>query len=951
MFKQFIKPPVIIAFFCALLLSTTLCAKLSAENAALPDPMASLHPTDNITNLAKLRPLIQQDPQNMDLLGRVLMSYVNLCLNGEARNEGKFGPWLDYAQVIFQQREKLREQKPALTLSDVVPDLWHLAVSGYMADAHQRLLAYETENDSEAYRALLALTTYDYRPLHKKFPTTVHGKYALLRAEFQTKARLQSSRFTPGRERIYNPMMIEFMNYREGYSGDMKIIVSESLALTVWILASQELTDDVAISQLMPLAKALQVPNEAAPKRKALWRATYQAALDTADSDKVPVEAIGIAADMLEKFCRNHGESPFPKNPQSLYGFRDLAFYARDIIYMAFFFTYNQVRESGNGSAYARGDKEFYDVVKKVAPDAMITARLGVGLQKMGMGGNDKSTPERWDQFAARAEKLVNDSAGSSHASVIYELNKLAVGRAAKAAELLGKHLSYLDHIPRAELERIGEIADKDYSTFDLARAVQHWSEQSPMDHDLLEMRQRFSPDSSIFVSPDTVPIATWIDHQINQVSAPKNYPAQEPILAVCWTGYLRIEKDGYYEFGIDARNAARAVIGDLVINNFAVRKKQMTQRGKTFVAGDYPLRLEFTHRVKGSHFRFLCKTPESGELQVVPAEWLSHGEKKAPGLAGRAWKIPDRKFESAFEVPFSEQQRAYAMENPHQLHLLYAMGHNLFSQREFEKALPFFRLHFDQKREYYFARRLAQCYLFQKNTDIESALSVLRQGVDLRHEAWQIAQMVNIFRHHGRIQDFYKATTKVNADDSLWPYIEGYYFLDQGKLPLAAQRLSKMCGKKTAGWNFDYEHYITLLFEAAIIGRINKTKTDMDHVISCVEHSKRTEEFQITLDYLQGFVSEDEAIAATAANKAGEKIYYYAGLVAFTQGRFDHAKKRFSEFLARWPDELESTSCLQLTRWIEQNAASAKPEDFAAPPLPKGAKKPGTVTPGADDF
>jgi tetratricopeptide (TPR) repeat protein len=950
MFKQFINHRVIIVLFCVLLHSTTLCTKLCAENAPLPDPMASLHPTDNIVNLAKLRPLIQQDPQNMDLLGRVLMSYVNLCLNGEAKIEGKYGPWLDYAQVIFQQREKLREQKPATTLSEVVPDLWHLAVSGYMAEAQQRLLAFEKEKDSETYRALLALTTYDYRPLHQQLPTTVHGKYALFRAEFHTQCRAQSARFIPGRERIYNPMMVEFMNYRNGSSGDMKIIVAEGLALAVWILASQELTDEVAIAQLMPLAKALQVANELAPTRKTLWRATYQAALDTADSDKVPVEAIGVAAAMVEIFCQNHSGSQVQKNPLIMYEFGDLAVFARDIIYQASFFAHYQIRYFGNGSN-AKADKEFYQVVKKVAPDSIITARLGVGWQDVTARRGEKATPERWEEFARRAEQLISDSAGSSHAPVIYEINKLVAGRSGKAAELLAKHLSYRDDIPRAEFERIGEIIERDYSTCDIGHAAQHWSEQSPGDYHLLRIRQRYSPDSSIFVSPDETPLTTWVDGQINQMAAPKTYPAQEPILAVSWTGDLRIDKEGYYEFGIETRNPSRAVIGDLVVNNFTVRKKQLAQRGKKFLPGNYPVRLEFTHRKNAAGFRFLYKTTEVGELQVVPTELLSHGENHAPGLAGRAWRIPDRNYEDAFNPPFSQQQRTEAQQRPYHIALQYAMGENLFEQREFDKALPFFRTCFEHKKDRHYGRRLAQCYLFQDKTDLDASLAVFRQDIDLWTNAWELGHTVKIMRHHARMPDFYQAAVKASSSDSLWPYVDGYYLMDQGKLKLAEQKLSKMVGKKSPGWNFPYGYYNMLIFESAIISRINHKNPDIEHLTFCIEDSKRTEQFQITLDYLQGFLSEDEAIAATAANKAGEKIYYYAGLVAFTQGRFEHAKQRFGEFLARWPDELEATSCTQLTRWIDQHAASAKPEDFNAPPLPKGAKKPGTVTPGADDF
>jgi len=95
----------------------------------------------------------------------------------------------------------------------------------------------------------------------------------------------------------------------------------------------------------------------------------------------------------------------------------------------------------------------------------------------------------------------------------------------------------------------------------------------------------------------------------------------------VRWTGTLRCEKEGLYNFYVESDDGSRLFIdGELVVDNAAGRDMEQKPDRVILAAGDRAIRFEYLQRDGPAGVNLQWKTPDGGR-QLLPAKFLSHAK------------------------------------------------------------------------------------------------------------------------------------------------------------------------------------------------------------------------------------------------------------------------------------------------------------------------------------
>ncbi len=691
------------------------CTTAKAGEDSLPDPTASLHPTDNIVALAKLRVALAAKPDDQHLLGLALMCYVNLCLSGEKEDDGADGPWLTYATALAQRRATARGGMPAADFAQAEPELWVRVLAGYRQEVADALARWPQDRERPGHRALLVLATGDWRTFTAKPPVTLHERYAALRTGFETAASSLTNHLSMQNTRHY-PALVAKIAWRQGYLHPPQIIIEESVAFSAWMLASQELDDATALTLLGEFALALGVEVVPGESRTALWKRVVAA---SRDQEPLNARALGMAMRVCERFLDREAGMVAADGRLRLYGLGDLAAWNRDRLYSAAFFGY-LIARSGHQD-YARADREYVAVLREAAPRSVIAMRYGVGHQGMNFAPDDRPAAEYWDGLAdAIAEEIARTPRHSS-ATLATALSKLAIGRPERAATLV-RELVERDGLPtRSVIETLMAAAGPAGEVPLLLPALRHWSDAAPMDMELAKLRREWSPESHLFTI-DGKPRRTWTDVTIDNRQLP--WPGLElrQHFAIRWRGMLHIAEAGTYVLATESDDGSRLTVGEAVVDNSGDHGMRVRRVRIALEAGWLPLRLEYLQGTGEAGCRLLWQPPGGSGLVPIPAANLAQGSAGPAGLIADGFDLSDERRPGP-----TADAVAFATVRPWHLRAQEEIAEALFDVARYGEAVPFYRAMLVDPQRRHADQRLAQCLLWQDPADVDGALVVIR--------------------------------------------------------------------------------------------------------------------------------------------------------------------------------------------------------------------------------
>jgi tetratricopeptide (TPR) repeat protein len=725
------------------LLSLLVPSAVFAADETLPDPYASLHPTDNIVALAKLRPLLAKSPDDQHLMGLALMCYVNLCLSGEYDCDGGFGNWLNYATTLAERRSKARGGLPAPDFASAEPELWVRLLSGYRKDVADALAMWMDQAESPRHRALFVLATTDWRSFLTTKPRTLHEQYAAMRTGFES-GKYDLPNLLSSDQATHNPNLAAAINNKWG-AREADIAIRENVTFTAWMLASSDLTDEQAVPLLGELGSALNVVIEPGLTRKETWRRVFAAAQQVDRPDPIAVgAALSISGRLLDQQRGIYGKD----GSLRLYGLGDLAAWNRDWLYWVGYEGYEYTRrETGN---FAAAERNFVKKMRERAPDSLLVSRLALGYQGFDYG-NDKVPPQAWDAFThAIGQELERENGHSSCIKALI-VARLALVRPEKAEGLLRKLLAQYPTLtpPRAKFDRLVVACEKTNNIPLILPALRHWSNADPHDEELRQFFRKWSPETSLVNSAGQKPLRTWRDTQVNNRILPWPNLGLSKNFFIRWTGALHIEQAGSYTFATESDDGSRLIIGDVVVDNGGNHPMRISRMRADLEPGWLPLTLEFSQGTGEAGCHLLWQTPGSKDLVPIPASQLAEREGGPAGLVANGYKQSDL---PPINYGSGEEDLAYARRMPWDFRIQSSTGNALWQVERYQEALEFYRniLVFDP--DHSAARRAAQCLLWDRNPDVDAAIAIMRKNPDLWMHGWELTRTVKVLRRLGRL-------------------------------------------------------------------------------------------------------------------------------------------------------------------------------------------------------
>ena len=925
------------------------CTTAMAGEDVLPDPTASLHPTDNIVALAKLRPLLAKSPDDQHLLGLALMCYVNLCLMGEAETDGGIGPWLGYADELMAKRVAARKGAAPKNLTDAAPELWLQVVRNNRVQVLTILADFANERDTPTYRALYAIASTDWRQIKDLKAPTLYERYAGLRLGFEVSPRSLMGMMR-GNERMHNPSIVCEMGWRGNTWGDPPTIPREAITFTAWMLASSDLPDAQAISMLQELGAAVDAPIDPTIARTELWRGVHAACQRLRPAAKPLAVAIRICERLLDQ---PHGIIGADKS-LALYGLGDLAAWNRDRLYMGAFFTYLTLRDREDG--FQQTDKVMGAVLRELLPGSLIASRYSLGYQGQTFVENDKPDPAAWPAFAEAIAQEMDRPRPHGPGVLIISINKLAVGRPDLAAPLLRRLLAHLPGIPgRAHLDRLVDAAEFCGLVPLVLPALNQAHAQAPMDLELDKLWQRWSADTPLLALDGRRPLRSWSDQQIDNRRLPWPGLNLSQWFAIRWTGALRIDRPGTYVFAVESDDGSRLTVGDVVVDNRGGHAMQVRRNEAELVAGVFPLRLEYEQGRGEAGCRLLWQPPGAKQLELIPAANLMNANGRTPGLIADGFdqsKV-DR------DPPPTAADLAFVADRPWHLQGLERVAEAYFEAWMLQKAVPYYRTIRAHDRSSFYARRLHQCLLWSEPMQVDEALKLIEEAPNLSSTGWEIVTTTYALRNAGRLPDLVRIIGDRLKDDPVYPFALGYEALDRGDFVTAREHFGKLLIEGGAGdrylpnpaVNFIRLHWIVL---ARFDGKEPKWE-DLDRGL---QRNSAQPFHNLIFDWLSGSVSWEDSAARIPEVEDGADLLYFRDLVALTTGDHATAKAGFTKLIAEHPTWIQAPTCRGLLKWYETQTAeglakvaTANPIGATTPAKPGAPAKPGKPRPDANDF
>ena len=918
----------------------------TAGEDVLPDPTASLHPTDNIVGLAKLRPLLAKSPDDQHLLGLALMCYVNLALSGEAEVEGAMGPWLSYATTLAERRVKARNHVPAADFASAEPELWVRLLSGYRQEVADALSAWPHEAKSPRQRALAVIATGDWRSFRSDKPRTLHERYAALRIGFEVR-NLGLLEHLSVREASHNPFVVANINWRANRWGHLQTIVEETITFTAWMLASSDLDDATALPLLLDLGAAVEAPIEPGLSRVECWRRVIVASRRL---DEPAPAAFGAALAICDRLiAREHGLIAADGSLR-LYGLGDLAAWNRDRLYSSLFSGYSIVRNQQGD--YAKTDQVFLAKIRERSPDSMIVCRYTLGYQgQIHVTNNDTAAPEAWDRYAAVIAEDMTRSNGHSPGIIAHSLSKLAIGRPEQAAGMLRQLMA--DHgalAPRAYIERFVSAAELCGEIPLILPSLRHWSKAAPMDYELHELLRRWSPQNTMLSLDGRKPLRSWRDTVVDQRTLPWPGLGLSHHFAIRWTGVLRIDTPGSYVLATESDDGSRLTVGEVMIDNSGIHPMNIRRMRADLKAGWLPLTLEFAQGGGDAGCRLLWQPPGATNLVPIPTANLAEREGGPEGLMADGF---DQNGQPT-DVGLPDQgELAYARMLPWHFLVQHKAGDALWKVGRYVDALAYYRTVLALDSHDHAGRRAAQCLLWNNPPDVDAAILLMREYPDLWINGWELPLTVSHLRNVGRLQEVVDAIGTYNRGDELWAYVRGYAALDRGDLRTARDEFVKLLSEGSPGdYHMPYWALNFARMDWAVLNRLDGKETDWDEVKRGIQRSGGIKPYQeLMLDWLSSAASWEDCVARVPMVEDGENLYYIHGLVAMTTGDHATAKMRFQEVIDKHPNWAEVWTCKSLLKWYQTQTPESLAKIATAKPIGKPTATPGKPRSDANDF
>lgn len=926
-----------------LLLLTVLVAPAGEE--PIPDPWQSLHPYRAIACLAALRQPLDAQPDDQRLLGLALMSYVNLCLEGENETTGGSGPWLAYAQTLAARRAKARGGAQPATLAEAAPELWVQAITGDLVAVSEALKHWPDEQKSPHHRALAALATRDWHAFHAQEPATVHERYVAVHVGFESGARQFVDALDLGSHE-HNPLVSAIMQWRSNRWGNPATVVKEAVAATAWILRGRELDDAQALALLGQLITACGGQPEQGVTRDQALRAAATAAERI---ERTSGRAIGVAYRICNELSARPRGLLGADGKHRLVGLGDLAAWNRDRLYLAGFYGYLLNRDGRDGS-FAGADQAFVAPLREAAPGSVLATRYALGLQGVSFAENDKPTPEVLTAAATALKEELSRDPCHGDLTLIIAINKLAKQRPDLAAQslraLLAKRSAGLG---RAGLERAVDLAADCGLVPLVLPSLRHWAARDPHDLGLHKLMLRWSAAGSLLSLDGLKPTRSWIDPQVNNTKLPWPELGASERFAIRWSGSLRITTPGSYVVAVDSDDGSRLVVGDLVVDNAGDHAMQVRQTRGDLPAGWVPLRLEFHQGGGEAGCRLLWQPPGATQLELIPAAALAHGDERQPGLAADGYAL-DVRYDQIFGQDLG--LIAFARARPWHLGAQELVGTALYDANRAPEATPFFRASVAELDDMRFSgMRLTLCLL--GTPDVEGALANLRRFPDLGPRGWEYGFSVWALRKAGRLDDAIAILGDHLEADVVGNFVRGNAALDRMDIPAARKYFRAYLD----GWRNASVRWMDLnqvRLHLAILDRIDGKEPNWNALREDIHQSRGEPYHDLVIDFLSGAETWDACKARIPTTPDGEDLFYFRAWVDLTTGQHAAAKAAFADLLARHPTWYEAPTCRAVLAWYARQTPEtlaklpvAKPVS-AAPPAPD-AKNKGKA--GAEDF
>jgi len=921
------------------------CTTAMAGEDVLPDPTASLHPTDNIVALAKLRPLLAKSPDDQHLLGLALMCYVNLCLAGEPETDGGDGPWLGYASALMERRSAARRGALPASLDEEAPELWVRLVRGERAAVLDALARHEKkEQAAPMFRSLRILASTDWRSFKHAAPSTRHERYTALRVGFETNVR--SWMDAANNERAQNPAVVCEMNWRGNRWGDPQTIIRETIAFTAWMLASRDVEDAVAKDLLLDLGTAVEAVVEPALERQELWRRVTSACERLRGTQIAPLTTAMRACDRL--IDRPHGLMAADGSLQ-LYGLGDLAAWNRDRLYIAMFYSHLLQRQKTRD--YPTSDRVLGAAIRKALPGSVIAARYTLGNQGISFADNDRPAPEAWDALARALTEEMDRPRHHAIGPLAVALNKLSISRADLATPLLQRLVAEQPQklLPRAHLQRLVEAAQRCDQMPLVMPSLRHWTMQAPSDHELQKLMRQWSPTTTMVPLEGRKPFRSWIDPQIDNRTLPWPTLELSQWFAIRWQGDLRIDRPGVYRIAVESDDGSRLVVDDVVIDNSGDHAMQVKGADVDLAAGWFPVRLEFLQGSGEAGCRLLWQPPGAPALTPIPAANLAHGPDHAPGLMADGF---NQAAENGQPLP-NAAEIAYARGMPWHLNIQERLGQMWFDAGRYPEAAEIFRLIMPQSSNAFYPRRLHQCLLWGDPPDVDGAIALMRKYPAVSTDGPELTYTTSRLRKAGRLQEVVDAIGEHNRDDVIWPFVRGYAALDRGDLRTARDEFAKLLGEGGPGDRYIPNLDLGLIrMEWAVLNRLDGKETNWAEVERGLQRNGGVKPWQeLTLDWLSSAASWEECVQRVPMVEDGDDLYYFQGLVALTSGDHATAKMRFQELVTKHPNWMQAPTCHALLKWYESQTPESLAKVATAKPINPSAGKPAKPRSDANDF
>ena len=201
----------------------------SAVRAAdLPDPLRDLTARSLIANLAALRPVLAEKPDDPAAWGVATTTYALLAMQGAREQWGGLGPWYDYAHLAAQ---RVATPAQATTLDLALPGLWVALLD------HDDLVVVETLDRLQAdpalpaVRALRALAMGNPDELDRTQAATPIEAFAQL---FATFAAGKADTNAPRTRRRLDPWVVTEVHIHADNGGDSHGILRQAAMDAAW---------------------------------------------------------------------------------------------------------------------------------------------------------------------------------------------------------------------------------------------------------------------------------------------------------------------------------------------------------------------------------------------------------------------------------------------------------------------------------------------------------------------------------------------------------------------------------------------------------------------------------------------------------------------------------------------------------------------------------------------